>query len=176
MQPPSSKCQNGGSAREHWQRKTWETLKINYGKAPSFAAYAPAIEALYARRFDRLLDLQLEVLTHVRGWFGITQPLVHSSSLALVGSKTDRIIDMCKKLGARTYLSGRGGSTGYLDVEALARAGIAVAWQDFHHPSYPQRYPGQGFVSHLAFLDLVLNCGPDSRAVLWPAAHARVAG
>jgi hypothetical protein len=41
----------------------------------------------------------------------------------------------------------------------MAAAGIRVEWQDFVHPIYPQRYPALGFVSHLAFLDRLFNCG-----------------
>jgi hypothetical protein len=40
-------------------------------------------------------------------------------------------------------------------------------WQTFRHPTYPQRYGNVGFVSHLAFLDLLFNCGPESREILW---------
>jgi hypothetical protein len=94
-------------------------------------------------------------------------PILRSSSLALAGQKTERIIDMCRKVGATSYLSGRGGSTTYLDVELMKKAGISVLWQHFDHPTYPQRYPALGFVPQLAFLDLVLNCGPDSRSILW---------
>ena len=83
----------------------------------------------------------------------------------LAAAQTDRIADMCKKLGASIYLSGRGGSTGYLDTEQLQRAGVATMWQQFAHPTYPQRYPHLGFVSHLGFLDLVLNTGEDAVAI-----------
>jgi hypothetical protein len=159
------KIQNGGSPKEHWQRRTWETLKIHYGRAPYFAHYAEELEDVYTRRWERLLDIDLHMLGLARKWFGIDVPVVHSSSLALAGQKTDRIIDMCKKVGATTYLSGRGGSTGYLDVDALRRAGIAVMWQQFTHPKYPQRYPQLGFIPNLAFLDLLLNCGPESRDI-----------
>jgi hypothetical protein len=163
------RIQNGGSAKEHWQRKTWVTIKTHYGKAPHFARYAEELEDLYTRPWERLLDVQLQVLSLARRWLGVTTPLLHSSSLELVGQKTDRIIDMCKKVGARFYLSGKGGSTTYLDVDAMQRAGITVVWQSFTHPTYPQRYPALGFTSHLAFLDLVLNCGPESRDLLFSA-------
>jgi hypothetical protein len=159
------KIRNGGSAKEHWQRRTWETLKIHYGRAPWFAHYAEELEDVYTRPWDRLLDVDLHMLGLARKWFGIDVPVLHSSSLGLEGQKTDRIIDMCKKVGATTYLSGRGGSTGYLDVDALRRAGIAVMWQQFTHPKYPQRYPQLGFIPNLAFLDLLLNCGPESRDI-----------
>ncbi|HET9990358.1 MAG TPA: WbqC family protein, partial [Kofleriaceae bacterium] len=91
------------------------------------------------------------------------------STLRLEGQKTDRLIALCKAVGARAYLSGGGGSTGYLDTEQMGRAGVGVIWQHFHHPVYPQRYPQ--FVSHLGFLDLLFNCGEASRDVLFARSH-----
>jgi hypothetical protein len=156
----------GGSPREHWQRRTWRTLETHYGRAPHFARYAEELAEVYRRPWDRLVDLDQHVLELARRWLGITRPILQASSLGLVGGKTDRIIDLCRKLGARVYLSGSGGSTGYLDVAALRRAGITVRWQRFTHPVYPQRYPALGFLPNLAFLDLVFNCGPASRDIL----------
>jgi hypothetical protein len=152
----------GRGGRHHWQARTWRTLEVHYGSAPGFEQHAAELEDIYVRRWDWLVDLDLHLLDLARRWLGITGPIVRSSTLGLRGAKTERIIDLCCKLGATSYLSGRGGSTGYLDTEALARFGISTLWQRFTHPVYPQRYPGLGFVSHLGFLDLVLNCGRDA--------------
>ena len=78
---------------------------------------------------------------------------------------------LCHKLGARAYLSGRGGSTGYLDDEQMGRAGVGVIWQWFAQPVYPQRYPDRSFDSHLGFFDLVLNCGGRSADLLFDRDH-----
>lgn len=169
------RIQNASSAKEHWQRKTWLTIKTNYGRAAHFAPYAAELEDLYTRPWTKLVDLDQHVLGLAREWLGITGPLLRSSSLDLQGEKTDRIIDLCRKVGAKVYLSGRGGSTDYLDVDALKRAGITVMWQQFQHPVYPQRYPSLGFVPYLGFLDLVLNCGRDSRDILLGSVEQRYA-
>ena len=167
----------GRGGRHHWQQRTWKTLVTHYGRAPHFERYAPALEDVFVRRWDMLVELDLHLLDLARTWFGITGPIVRASSLGLTGAKTDRIISLCHAVGARTYLSGRGGSTGYLDTAALADAGIAVASQSFVHPTYPQRYPERGFVPNLCFLDLVLNCGPESGDILRSVeAPRRVAG
>jgi WbqC-like protein family len=166
----------GRGGRHHWQIRTWRTLVVHYGRAPHFARYADALEDVFVRRWSYLLELDLHLLELARNWFGITRPIVRASSLGLRGAKTARIIDFCAKLGANGYLSGRGGSAGYLDEGALARAGVSTVWQQFRHPIYPQRYPHVGFVSHLGFLDALFNCGPDAAAILagagqvsWPA-------
>jgi len=156
---------NKASLREHWQRKTWRTLGIHYGPTEHFARYRDELGEVFTRTWERLVDVDLHMLELARRWFHITVPVVRSSSLGLVGQKTDRIIDMCKKLGARSYLSGRGGSTDYLDVELMKKAGISVVWQHYEHPTYPQRYPALGFIPRLAFLDLLFNCGPSSRDI-----------
>lgn len=156
----------GFGGRHHWQHRAWRTLEIHYGRAPHFATYAPALRSLLARRWDSLVELDLQVLDLARGWFGITGPIVRASSLGLRGAKTARILDLCSKVNARVYLSGKGGSASYLDTELLARGGVTTLWQSFQHPTYAQRYAGAGFVSHLAFLDALLNLGPAAAASL----------
>lgn len=165
----------GRGGRHHWQHRMWRTLEVHYGRAPYFTTYAPALRELCARRWDSLVELDLQVLDLARGWFGITKPIVRASSLGLRGAKTARIQDLCTKLGAKIYLSGKGGSQRYLDVDQLARGGVTTLWQTFQHPQYPQRYAGAGFVSHLACFDLLLNMGPAAAAVMWPAAPAQLA-
>lgn len=169
----------GRGTRHHWQHRHWRTLVTHYGNAPAFARYAPALEDLFVRRWDYLLDLDLHMLELARTWFGIKKPIVRASSLGLSGHKTDRILAMCRAVGATTYLTGRGGSTGYLDTAQLARAGIEVAWQQFTHPVYPQRYTRLGFVSHLGFVDYLFNVGANHESSPgregWPCAGVRSA-
>jgi hypothetical protein len=163
---------NVSSPREHWQWRHWETLRIHYGSAAHWKRYADPLEEVFRRPWQRLLDLDLHILRLCLGWFEIDTPILLSSSLALSGQKTDRILDLCRKTGADVYLSGRGGSTAYLDVAKLVAAGVSVAWQPFRHPVYPQRYPSVGFISHLSAIDLLLNCGPDSPRILRDAMQA----
>ncbi|HTJ47539.1 MAG TPA: WbqC family protein [Kofleriaceae bacterium] len=161
------RIENRANPREHWQRKTLRQLEIHYGGTRFFARYADELRAIYTCPWERLVDLDLCVLELARRAFDIRVPILRSSSLGLRGQKTDRILDLCRALGANCYLSGRGGSTSYLDVDLLRTNGVSVLWQEFEHPIYPQRYPSLGFVSRLAFVDLLCNCGPDSRDVLW---------
>jgi hypothetical protein len=153
--------------RHHWQHQHWRTLVTHYGAGRYFADYADALADVYTRPWTSLIDLNLHMLDLARCWLGIRTPILRSTQLGLVGTKTDRLIDLCKRVGARGYLSGRGGSSTYLDVEKIDRAGFSVVWQNFSHPVYPQRYAAAGFSSGLGFLDLLLNCGPASRSILF---------
>jgi hypothetical protein len=158
--------QNQASPKEHWQRRTWQTLLTHYRRSPHFARYADDLEEVYARPWERLLDLDVHLLQLCLRWLGISRPIVRASSLDTRGDRTDRIASFCQRLGADVYLSGRGGSTQYLDIKTMDAAGVRVQWQDFQHPTYAQRYPSLGFIRNLSVIDLILNCGPDSRAIL----------
>lgn len=160
---------NGAAGKHAWTHRHWQTLETHYRRAPYFARYADEVRDIYSRTWTSLLELDMRMLDLARTWLGIKVPIIRSSGLALQGQKTDRILDMCKKVGARAYLSGGGGSTGYLDVEQLGRNGVGVIWQHFEHPRYPQRYGS--FVSHLGFFDLIFNVGPEAHAALFDRMH-----
>lgn len=166
---------NNDGANRDWARRHFETLRNNYSRAPHFDRYAGELESMYSRRWDWLVDLDLHVLVLMCEWFGIKKPIVRSSTLELQGARTARIVDLCKKTGATTYLSGGGGSRAYLEIDLFAREKISVSWQEFTHPHYPQRHGERGFVSHLAALDLLFNCGPASRDILLGASAPSLA-
>jgi len=162
---------NSGSARQHWQRRHWLTLELNYRRSPYWKQYADELRAVYAETWVSLLELDMRMLELARKWLDIRTPIVRASTLGLSGLKTDRLIDMCRTVDARCYLSGGGGSADYLDVERMGRAGIGVIWQHFEHPRHVQRHARAGFISHLGFVDLVLNCGAQSRELLFDRTH-----
>jgi len=75
----------------------------------------------------------------------------------------DLLIGICGELGADTYLSGSGGAN-YQDEEMFSKAGIRLIYADYHHPQYPQQFGD--FIPGLSVIDLLCNCGPDSRSIL----------
>jgi hypothetical protein len=162
---------NTGNAKQHWQRRIWLTLETNYRRAPHWSRYADELHDVFVRRWTHLVELDLHILDLARRWLRISVPIVRSSSLGLSGHKTERLVDLCRKVGASSYLSGSGGSSSYLDVERMGRAGVGVVWQHFDHPVYEQRYSERGFVSHLGFLDLLFNCGDRAREILFARSH-----
>jgi|SRR5215472_4094043 len=154
----------GASIHTDWQRRSWLTLANAYAAAPYFSTYAEELRAVYERPWQRLVELNVELIELCRRWLGITTPTLRSSTLAVTDARTGMIVQFCKQVGADTYLSGTGGSKHYLDLGLLKEQGIAVAWQKFVHPTYAQLHGP--FVSHLSVIDLLFNCGPHSRALM----------
>ena len=148
----------------HWARIHGLTLRHAYREAPHLAHYLPALQAIYETPFERLVDLNAALLEFLRDAFAIRTPLVKSSSLAPQGARSDLVLDICRRVGARALLVGLGGSRAYLDREAFARAGVSLVLQEFRHPEY--RQCGAGFTPGLSAIDLLLNCGPEARRLL----------
>ena len=57
--------------------------------------------------------------------FGIRCETLRSSALAPRGAKQLGVLDLCRTLGADTYVSGLG-AAGYQDAEAFAEAGVEL--------------------------------------------------
>jgi hypothetical protein len=148
-----------------WGPVHFSTLRHAYREAPHFKTYAAALRDILEARWERLAELDGATLELMRELFGIRTPLARSSELGVDGAKSDLILNLCRKVGADRLLAGFGGSRRYLDVEAFAREGVRIEWHQFTHPEYRQCGSGP-FIPGLAALDLLFNCGPQSRDIL----------
>jgi hypothetical protein len=149
-----------------WGTIHLSTLRHAYREAKHFKDYSGAMRNILEARWDRLVDLNQAMLELMRDAFAIRTPLARSSELAPEGSKSELILNLCRAAGADTLLAGLGGSRRYLDAAAFERAGVRIKWHEFAHPAYPQ-CGAHPFIAGLAAIDLLFNCGPQSRAILF---------
>jgi hypothetical protein len=149
--------------RTPWARKHVSTVRQLYARAPYLKRYLPELETLLQGSWERLVDLDLALAARLGAWLGLERQVVRSSDLGIDGERSERLLRICQHFGATHYLSGDAAQA-YLDVELFARHGIAVDWQHFPHPVYPQQH-GE-FVGYLSAVDLLLNCGEESPTVL----------
>jgi hypothetical protein len=66
-------------------------------------------------------------------------------------------------LGATRLYDGQAAKE-FIDAEYFADAGIEAEFQDYRHPVYDQG--GEGFIPQLSAIDLIAQCGPQSRSLL----------
>jgi len=146
-----------------WRRKHVQTLVANYAKAPYWTDYAESLQTLYADELASLAAINRASVAWLQRELGIETPLVVASEMDLSEEPTQRLLDICKALGASRYLAGVDGRK-YMELNRFKEAGIEVVFQDFEHPNYAQLH-GE-FTSHLSALDLLLNCGPESGKIV----------
>lgn len=145
----------------NWRKKHLQSLETNYRKAPFYERYRESYKSVYEQEWEMLSDLNIRFIQLIRESLGIHGKTIARASefKNLNEDPTGRLIDICKRLGGDTYLSGASGPA-YMDMSAFERNGLAVKVQEFEHPEYPQLF--KGFESHLSIIDLLFNCGPDS--------------
>jgi hypothetical protein len=149
--------------RGPWARKHSASIRHAYARAPYIDQYLPAIDDILSRGWSRLIDLDVTLAGAMATMLGLAPTVVRASELGVHGTRSERLLRICQHFGAATYLSGTAARQ-YLDVALFERHGIAVEWQDFAHPVYPQQHGS--FVPFLSALDVLLNCGHESRRVL----------
>jgi hypothetical protein len=148
---------------QRWARKHVGSIRQFYSNAPFLSRYLPEFEEILHRKWTLLIDLDLAVLAVLCSWLDLRTTVVRSSTLGIQGGQSERLLNHCLHFGARRYLSGTA-ARDYLLTPLFSQHGIEVIWQDYHHPVYPQLHGP--FVSHLSTLDLLLNCGDQSRSIL----------
>lgn len=147
-----------------WRAKHWNAIRQNYARAPYFDAHAGFFEDVYRRDWKRLADLCRAITDYLLAAFGIQTLIWQSTWLSPQRSKDELVLELCERAGADVYLSGALGRD-YLRTAEFARAGIRVQYQDYQHPQYPQ-WRGDGFEPFMSAVDLLFNCGPNSRDIL----------
>lgn len=155
-----------------WGPSHFATLRHAYRAAEHFGTYAGMLRKILDARWERLAELDRAMLDFLRDAFEIRTPLARSSELGVDGAKSDLILNLCRAAGADALLAGFGGSRAYLDADAFGRKGVRIQWHDFTHPTY-QQCGADPFIPGLASVDLLFNCGPQSRAILIGQAATR---
>jgi len=149
---------------EDWRGTHLRTLELSYRRAPHFGpVFDGYAAALGAKEWTKLCELNVATTRFFMERLGIATPVRFESELGAPGEKTERIINICRALGADVYLSGAGGAA-YLDGAAFEAAGIELRYQQFRHPRYPQVHGG--FEPYMAAIDLLFNAGDESMEII----------
>ena len=146
-----------------WPRKHLETLKSAYGNAPYLGDHLRFMEELFARRFEKLIDLNLTIINYLLNCLQIKTRLVLLSQLGVKGRATQLLIEICQAMGASAFLA-QSQAKKYLDAELFRKEGIELRYFRYVAPIYPQLWGD--FLANLSTFDLVCNCGPKARDIL----------
>ena len=143
-----------------WQNEHRATME----RAFATARYRTEALAIWEESISfgdtHLSQLNERLIRRICAYLDINTPIVQARSFAARGTKTDRLIDLLKKIGANTYLSGPSAS-GYIDANEFLRAGIGLEFKAYNYSTYPQQWGN--FENDVSVLDLIANCGPESK-------------
>ena len=154
-------------AAHDWQRKHWTTLQQSYATGPHVAEMLALVESVFAAGQASLAGLSAASMEALADSFEVMpETVLRSSEMAAIeGGGSERVLAICRELGAKRYVTGQG-AVDYLDHAAFDEAGIAVEYMDYKKRAYPQLHGD--FTPFVSALDLLANCGQAGRDVIAP--------
>lgn len=150
--------------QQDWQKKQQKTLVSTYSKSRFFKEIITLLEMVLTRHWTTIGELNISMVQSIAAYLGIKTPIKVASELpAFPENPDDRLIAITKFFQGSHYLAGSGGH-GYMELEKYNDAGVALLFQSYKHPVYPQLYGD--FLPYMSILDLLFNCGPESLTIL----------
>ena len=162
------------SNNPRWREKIENAVHLSYGRAPYYGETSEAVSAILHNASGGLVDLNIALLEWMLPRFKVAPQVQLASAFELQSTASQRILDICLRTGATTYISGISGPD-YLDLPSFEQAGITVETQKFQHPIYEQLFPG--FEPQMSSMEALFLLGGDSPKLLqeaWPKKIERV--
>jgi hypothetical protein len=158
--------------RIDWRTQHRDMLKQAYLKAPFRDEMLSLVDQVFVKKYATLSDLSRESILSMAKYFDLigNRKFIDSMQLAVSGSASLRLHDICCKEEASVYLTGHG-ARNYLDHELFEKSGIRVNYMNYRMKPYPQLH-GE-FTPYVSALDLIANCGKEgvdvicSEAIYW---------
>jgi len=144
-----------------WRKQHLAKIERSYSKAPFFQEIlSNVVLPIYQNESSYLADFLIQSMKVIGGVLGVKTSFERSSlgDWANELSGTERLVKICRRLGASDYLSGNGGMN-YLDYESFERNKIRVKHFSYRLRPYQQLH--HGFTPYLSTIDLLFCVGPQ---------------
>lgn len=151
---------------KNWSKKHLQSLYSFYKKSGYFDDYIDFFEQIYNAKWETLYNLNLKTLFYIIQQLDIDVPIYYTSSLMkdyVFVNKTQKIVDICKKLDADEYLSGISGHD-YIEPKIFEDNNIKLKYQDYTQKEYKQLWGT--FIPDLSVIDLLFNLGEEARDII----------
>lgn len=149
-------------ADHSWSRRHFNIVSGCYLHSPFFVNYEPLFAEAWSvaateKHLAKINRIFIELICSILNiGTRITDAPVYSPE----GRGSDLILDLCRKSGAQTYITGPAARS-YLIENDFRNAGIGVQWFSYEgYPEYPQQ--GSSFVHNVSIIDLIFNTGPGA--------------
>lgn len=142
-----------------WRALHRKILKHMYGKAPFYEEMISLLESIYCQEITLLSELNIRAIERISDYLGISTEFARSSELKTTSHSSEKLLEIIKKLGGDTYITGHG-ALNYLNYDLFESNNIRVEYIDYENLPYPQMY-GE-FNPYVSILDLIANVGDQS--------------
>lgn len=142
------------------RKKLLSKIKLAYKKAPFYNDIFPVIEGLLLYETNNLADYLSHIIFNFSRFLSINTKIIRSSTINkdnnLKGQA--KVIEICKKMNALTYINSIGGTKLYNESDFL-KEGLVLKFLKSNDFTYNQN--SIDFVANLSILDFLMFEGLD---------------
>jgi WbqC-like protein len=148
---------------ESWRQSHLKTLHHLYAKAPHVREMLAIVEQAYAMGTSNVAELNIAAIENIADYFEIACEFRRSSSMAIPGKSTERLLAITKQLSGTVYITGHG-ARNYLDHELFEKSSVRVEYMKYNQTEYKQLHGD--FTPFVSVIDLIANEGKDGRRLI----------
>lgn len=143
-----------------WRRKFLTTIEQAYKKAPHFGAVRALLETVFRMEVSSIGEMAKQSVIAVCEYLALKRDWILGSVVFGNGNLRgeQRVLDICLKVGATTYVNPPGGRHLYTH-ENFESQGISLKFIKSDIPVYGQL--GHSFVEDLSIIDVLMFNDPD---------------
>lgn len=141
---------------QNWKKDHLKSIQRVYSKAKFYQEYLWIIEEIYSFETIFLSDFVINATELISRSLGIETAFVKSSDLGIFGSKDDKLIRICQKLGATSYLSGPSAEN-YIELSKWKESNIEISFKNYRYSEYNQL--SKQFNHYVSIIDVMFNNG-----------------
>ena len=119
---------------------------------------------IYDAGYEKLIDLNMSIIKLVMSILEINKKILYSSDLKVGGRREEKLINICKEVDARKYISPIGANSYLENGECFLEKNLGFEYFEYNHPKYSQL--SNDFIRNMSIIDLIFNEGKNSISVL----------
>ena len=153
-------------ADPRWAKKHWRTIEQSYSNSPGLTQFGESVDDTLMGGADEplLSPVNLKMINMLCSQMEIDTKIISSDEFDLPEDRVDRLIHICKELGADEYVSGPAAKI-YLDEGRFHEEGLKVSWFEYDgYPEYAQR--SEDYNHFVSVPDLLFCTGSNFRSYM----------
>lgn len=152
-----------------WAAKHFRSIENSYSKSKYFKDYSFDVEHIYLNNsYSYLCEVNIAFIEYIIHKLNFRTKIIKASELNIskdLFTTENYILEILNHFNASLYLTGWGeGSRRYINPNSFSKHNIELKTYLFNNPSYEQYK--SGFIEDLSVLDVLFNCGDETRAML----------
>ena len=146
-----------------WRSKFSASLQRAYADAPYYKEHSDFIDRVFSLKYERILDLNMEIIRYLFKCLDIDTPIVHQSELGVAECGNRLLLEICRLSRATVFLI-PDYSLKHIDASLFEQNGIEFKTVSYQARAHPQLWGD--FLSNLSVFDMIFNCGEKAQELM----------